>query len=119
MAIEIKGAPAPGWYFPCGPSASSMAPRLWTGLARFRGRHVEGLIISIFKYDGGSRVMPNWLSATTVRGLSRMPAAYKCLDVLPDMWRDQDIGDAGRMALQIAEEHRALIEQRAIRDATH
>ncbi len=119
MAIVIKGVPTPGWYVPTGLSASKMVPHLWTGIARFRFRRVEGFVISIHKFDGGPRIHSEWKSATMIRGLlSRVPAVYEHTAALPDVWRDQDIREAVRKALEKAEEYQAIIEQQKIQDAT-
>ena len=111
MAIEIRGAPAPGWYLPVGLGASDRSPYLWTGIAQLHGEYPMGYVIELIIRGKELRIKPAWRAAEMVRGLSRVPIAYERVEAFPDVWRDQDFCEAAKQCEAEVEKYRALIER--------
>ncbi len=111
MPLEIKGAPAPGWYFPVGAEPSRRQPRYWSGMAQLHGRYVNVFVISIRRGEQGPLVHSEWVGEEFVQVLLREPAPYERVDVPPATWLGMDIRAAVSGVEEEVGKYRALIER--------
>ena len=94
MDVEIKDAPAPGWYLP---TDESRPPYLWTGSARVFRRRVEGQVFLICKHDSGPQVAVEWQSERCILDFDN-PSRYCFARELPKMWRGQYVLEVAKEA---------------------
>lgn len=111
MAIVIRGAPAPGWYFPLPkPGETKLVPYLWTGIAGYRGNTLLAFRIGVFHYEAGPQLRPEWNLSTMIKCLANKKK-YELVAVPPASWRGQDIRDAVKKAEELASQTEATPEQ--------
>ncbi len=110
MALEIKGAPASGWYLSVGPDAADRSLYLWTGMAQLHGKHLKGYVVEVLLRGKEFRFRAEWRSEGMVRGLARVSIPYERVETLPDVWLE-DICEAAKRCEAEVEKYRALIER--------